>query len=233
MDCHGIVTRGRHGVSGLLDKLELAVRDGDREAVVADVSEALEAGQSPREILADGLVPGLRQLGQMFKDGQAYLPEILISVRAMNAGLEILQPLLAGDLPPSKGVVVLGTVEGDLHDIGKRLVGMLLRGNGFHVVDLGVDVNARAFADAVAEHQADIVALSALLTTTTPQFGDVLDALTARGLRGTVRVMVGGAPVSQALADEIGADGYADDCILAVDEAERLLTCGAPEGNGV
>ena len=217
-------------MSERLEGIELAVRDGDRDAVVREVKRALDSGLSPRVVLAEGLVPGLRQLGQMFKDGQAYLPEILISVRAMNAGLEILQPSLSGDLPPSKGVVVLGTVEGDLHDIGKRLVGMLLGGNGFEVVDLGVDVNAETFASAVIDHQADIVALSALLTTTTPQFGRVLDALARRSLRKRVLVMVGGAPVSRTLAAEIGADGYADDCILAVDEAERLLAERAEGG---
>jgi 5-methyltetrahydrofolate--homocysteine methyltransferase len=232
MDRARLVGPRRHVVTRALERLKSAVRDGDRDGVVREVRAALESGVPPRAVLADGLVPGLRQLGQMFKDGQAYLPEILISVRAMNAGLEILQPGLSGDVPPSRGVVVLGTVEGDLHDIGKRLVGMLLRGNGFNVVDLGVDVSAQAFVDAVAEHQADIIALSALLTTTTPQFREVLDALTERGLRRAVRVMVGGAPVSRAMADEIGADGYADDCILAVDEAERLLTAGAAAGGG-
>lgn len=216
----------------LFERLTAAVRDGDRDAVARDVRQALEAGEAPRTVLTEGLIPGLRQMGELFKDGHAYLPEILISVRAMNTGLEILRPHLAGDAPPGKGVVVLGTVEGDLHDIGKRLVGMLLRGNGFEVVDLGVDVSARSFAAAADEHGADIVALSALLTTTTPEFDRVLEALAVRGLRERVLVMVGGAPVSRALAAEIGADGFADDCILAVDEAERLMAVrhagGAP-----
>jgi 5-methyltetrahydrofolate--homocysteine methyltransferase len=207
-----------------LHLLATAVSDGDRTAVVGLVEQALVAGVAPRLILTEGLVPGLERLGRLFKDGQAYLPEILISVRAMSAGLEALRPLLAGDAPPGRGVVVLGTVEGDLHDIGKRLVGMLLGGHGFEVVDLGADVSAERFAQAAEEHGADIVALSALLTTTTPQFRRVIDALAARGLRGRVCVMVGGAPVSRALAVEIGAEGYADDCIQAVDEAERLLS---------
>jgi len=214
------------------ESLTAAVRDGDRDVVAHEVGQALEAGEQPRTVLTEGLVPGLRQMGDLFKDGHAYLPEILISVRAMNAGLEILRPYLAGDEPRGKGVVVLGTVEGDLHDIGKRLVGMLLSGNGFEVVDLGVDTSAESFAAAAEEHGADIVALSALLTTTTPEFGRVLEALAARGLRERVLVMVGGAPVSRALAEEIGADGFADDCILAVDEAERLMAArhegGAP-----
>jgi len=210
-------------VTETLDHIATAVRDGDRAAVIDLVRDALAAGAAPRTVLSEGLVPGLEQLGQLFKDGQAYLPEILISVRAMSAGLELLQPLLGSDAPPGRGVVVLGTVEGDLHDIGKRLVGMLLTGNGFDVVDLGADVSAERFAVAVEEHDADIVALSALLTTTTPEFGHVIRALEERGLRERVAVMVGGAPVSRALADEIGAEGFADDCILAVDEAQRLL----------
>jgi 5-methyltetrahydrofolate--homocysteine methyltransferase len=210
-------------VSTSFEDIAAGVRDGDRAAVTRRVQQALDAGASPRDVLEQGLVPGLTQLGQLFKDGQAYLPEILISVRAMTAGLELLRPLLAADAPPARGVVVLGTVEGDLHDIGKRLVGMLLGGNGFEVVDLGADVTAEAFADAAADAGADIVALSALLTTTTPQFRRVLDELAARGLRDRVAVMIGGAPVSRALADEIGADGFAEDCILAVDEAQRLL----------
>jgi len=210
-------------VSELLETIAAAVCDGDRDTAARGVEEALRDGMSAAEILTAGLVPGLQRLGRLFKDGQAFLPEILISVRAMDTGLALLQPKLAGDAPPSKGTVVLGTVEGDLHDIGKRLVGMLLRGNGFNVVDLGVDVSAEAFAAAAAENKADIVALSALLTTTTPQFRRVLDALAEAGLRERVVVMVGGAPVSRALADEVGAEGCADDCILAVDEAERLV----------
>jgi 5-methyltetrahydrofolate--homocysteine methyltransferase len=184
----------------------------------------------PQTVLDEGLVTGLRQLGELIKDGQAFLPEILISVRAMDAGLAVLQPHLAGHAAPSRGTVVVGTVEGDLHDIGKRLVAMLLRGNGYALVDLGVDVAADAFVEAAAGHGADIVALSALLTTTTPQFSRVIAALSDSGLRRRVKVMVGGAPVSRALADEVGADGFADDCVLAVDEAERLLGSTAAEG---
>jgi len=217
-------------VSKVIETVVAAVRDGDRESAVGGVEAALAAGTPPQTVLDQGLVAGLRQLGELFKDGQAFLPEILISVRAMDAGLGILQPLLAGDTAPTKGTIVIGTVEGDLHDIGKRLVAMLLRGNGYEVVDLGVDVAAHAFVEAAAEHDAGIVALSALLTTTTPQFSHVIAALAEAGVRGRVTVMVGGAPVSRALADEVGADGFADDCVLAVEEAERLL--GDQPGGG-
>ncbi len=190
---------------------------------MASVKAAVAAGDSPADVLSEGLIPGMQELGDLFKDGQAFLPEILISVRAMKMGLDELQPRLVGQAPLGKGTVVLGTVEGDLHDIGKNLVGMLLRGNGFDVVDLGVDVSAERFVAAAREHGADIVALSALLTTTTPQFKRVIDALEAAGVRAAVKVMVGGAPVSAALAREVGADGQADDCITAVDEAARLV----------
>jgi len=203
--------------------LAAAVRDGDQQRTVELVAQALAGGTPAQAILADGLIPGMQQLGLLFKDGQAFLPEILISSRAMTCGLEELRPHLEESATPHKGTVVLGTVEGDLHDIGKKLVAMLLGGNGFRVVDLGVDVSAGAFVDAARDHAADIVALSALLTTTTPQFGRVVEALVSAGLRADVRVMVGGAPVSAALADEVGADGFAADCVAAVDEAERLV----------
>ncbi len=203
--------------------LAAAVRDGDRSAAVARTQAALDEGISPERILAEGLVPGIQALGELFKDGQAFLPEILVSARAMDQALDVLRPHLAGGEVATRATVVIGTVEGDLHDIGKNLVGMLLGANGFAVVDLGADVSAERFAEAAVDEGADIVALSALLTTTTPQFREVLSALDAAGARAAVKVMIGGAPVSQALADEVGADGFAEDCIAAVEEADRLL----------
>ncbi len=203
--------------------LQAAVRDGDQHETRRLVQVAIADGLPPAEILSEGLIPGMQQLGELFKDGQAFLPEILISARAMSRGLEELRPRLTGVATPDRGTVVLGTVEGDMHDIGKRLVGMLLEGNGFTVVDLGVDVSAADFAEAAGEHVADVVALSALLTTTTPQFAKVVEAIAAAGLGATVKVMVGGAPVTEALAAEVGADGFAPDCVTAVDEATRLV----------
>jgi 5-methyltetrahydrofolate--homocysteine methyltransferase len=203
--------------------LQAAVRDGDQHEASRLVQVALADGAPPAEILSKGLIPGMQQLGELFKDGHAFLPEILISARAMSRGLEELRPHLIGVATPDRGTVVLGTVQGDLHDIGKRLVGMLLEGNGFTVVDLGVDVSAETFAEAARDHAADVVALSALLTTTTPQFRYVLDAISAADLRDTVKVMVGGAPVTAELAAEVGADGFAPDCVAAVDEAARLV----------
>jgi 5-methyltetrahydrofolate--homocysteine methyltransferase len=206
-----------------LEEISRAVCDGDQHEVVRLVREAIVAGLPAPEVLSEGLIPGMQKLGSRFKDGQAFLPEILISARAMNRGLDELRPHLAGREGPATGTVVLGTVEGDLHDIGKNLVGMLLSGNGFTVVDLGVDVGAAAFVAAAREHDADVVALSALLTTTTPQFRKVVQALDEAGLRTTVAVMIGGAPVTRELAVEVGAEGFADDCVSAVDEAARLV----------
>lgn len=214
-------------MGGVLEEVGRAVSDGDQVEVVRLVRQALDEGVPAPAILSGGLIPGMQELGARFKDGQAFLPEILISARAMNKGLEELRPHLAGHEGPAKGTVILGTVEGDLHDIGKNLVGMLLSGNGFAVVDLGVDVGPAAFVAAAREQGADVVALSALLTTTTPQFRKVVQALDEAGLRGSVAVMIGGAPVTKELAAEVGADGFADDCVSAVDEAARLVARGA------
>ncbi len=203
--------------------LSQAVQGGDDKKVVQLVKEALTEGLPATAILEKGLVPGVQALGQLFKDGQVYLPEILISTRAMDRGLEILQPHLSGVDIHQKGTVVLGTVDGDLHDIGKNLVGMMLRSNGFNVVDAGVDVSADCFASTAKESNADIVAISGLLTTTMTYFPVVIEALEKAELKGKVKVMIGGAPVSRAYADEIGAEGFAEDCASAVDEATRLM----------
>jgi len=203
--------------------LSQAVQDGDDKKAVQLVKEALAEGLPAMDILEKGLVSGVQALGQLFKDGQVYLPEILISIRAMNKGLEELQPHLAGVDIHQKGTVVLGTVAGDLHDIGKNLVGMMLGSNGFNVVDVGVDVSADSFASAAKESNADIVAMSGLLTTTITYFPTVIEALGKVGLKNKVKVMIGGAPVTRGLADEIGAEGFAEDCASAVDEAARLM----------
>ncbi len=209
-------------MAGSLNALAEAVQEGDDKKAVQLVREALDGGTPALDILDQGLVPGVRALGQLFKDGQAYLPEILISTRAMNRGLDVLQPHLAGIEVHTKGTVVIGTAEGDLHDIGKNLVAMMLSSNGFNVIDAGVDVTPEAFVAAAGENDADIVAVSGLLTTTMTNFPRVVDALNAAGL-GKVRVMIGGAPVTRAYADEIGAAGFAEDCASGVDEALRLM----------
>ena len=203
--------------------LSQAVQDGDDKKVVQMVKEALAEGRLAMDILDKGLVPGVQALGQLFKDGQVYLPEILISTRAMDRGLEVLKPHLAGADIHKKGTVVLGTVEGDLHDIGKNLVGMMLGSNGFNIVDAGVDVSADSFVSAAKESSADIVAMSGLLTTTITYMPRVIEALEKAGLKNKVKVMIGGAPVNRAYADEIGAEGFAEDCASAVDEAARMM----------
>jgi len=206
-----------------LDTISQAVQEGDDKKAVEFVKAALAGGTPAMDILEKGLVPGVQALGRLFKEGQVYLPEILISTRAMNRGVEQLKPHLAGVDIHTKGTVVLGTVEGDLHDIGKNLVRMMLDSNGYNVVDLGVDVSPDAFVSAARENSADIVAMSALLTTTMTCFPLAVEALQKAGLKSKVKVLIGGAPVSRAYADEIGAEGFAEDCTSAVDEAARLM----------
>ena len=203
------------------------VQNGNQELVTKTVDEALGTGLAPEEILSKGLVPGIQALGKLFKDGHAYLPEILISARAMRSGTEKLRPHLDTKDIQKKGTVVVGTVEGDMHDIGKNLVKMMLESNGYEVHDLGADVTADSFAQATREVNADIVAASALLTTTMTMIPDVVAALTEAGLKNKVKIMIGGAPITRQFADEIGAEGYADDCASAVDEADRLMKLAA------
>ena len=200
-----------------------AVKNGDEKQTVDSVDAALSAGIAAGDILSQGLVPGIQALGQLFKDGQAYLPEILISARAMRSGTEKLKPLLAGEDVQKKGTVVVGTVEGDMHDIGKNLVKMMLESNGYDVHDLGVDVSADAFAAEAKSTGADIVATSALLTTTMTIIPDISKALETAGVRSKVKMLIGGAPITRQFADEVGVEGYADDCASAVDEADRLM----------
>jgi 5-methyltetrahydrofolate--homocysteine methyltransferase len=207
----------------ILEMISSAVRKGNHEEAVKLVRDALNNTMTPADILSKGLVKGIQALGESFKDGQVFLPEILISVRAMNRGLEALKPHLIESDIPKRGVVVLGTVEGDLHDIGKNLVRMMLEGNGYQVFDLGVDVKIGSFIDAVRKHKADILAMSSLLTTTIQGFRKVIEALDDAGMRNNLKVMVGGAPVTRAYADEIRAEGFAEDCVTAVDEADRLV----------
>lgn len=203
------------------------VQNGNEKLVTQTVDEALGAGIEPGKILSQGLVPGIQALGRLFKDGQVYLPEILISARAMRSGTEKLKPHLAAKDIQKKGTVVVGTVEGDMHDIGKNLVKMMLESNGYEVHDLGVDISADSFAKATSDVSADIVATSALLTTTMIIIPDIVTALEKAGLKKRVKVMIGGAPITRQFADEIGAEGYADDCASAVDEADRLMKLAA------
>ncbi len=198
---------------------------GDRETVARLTQEGLARAMDPKDLIFKGLIPGMDVVGEKFRRNEYYVPQVLLSARAMYAGLDLLKPLLtASGTADYLGRVVIGTAQGDLHDIGKNLVAMMLEGAGFKVVNLGRDVAPEAFVAAVEEHQANIVGISALMTTTMPAMKRTIDALIKAGLRERVKVMVGGAPVTQAFANEIGADGYAKDSTLAVVKAKELVS---------
>jgi 5-methyltetrahydrofolate--homocysteine methyltransferase len=205
-----------------LEGISVALIDGKREVVAAKVKQAIDEGVPPGTILNKGLVAGMSVVGERFRKNIIYVPEVLIAARAMKAGLALLKPLLEESGVEPVGVVVIGTVKGDLHDIGKNLVCMMLQGGGFEVIDLGTDVSAEKFVEAARQHKAKVVAMSALLTTTMPQMAAVVKAVQQAGLKN-VRCMIGGAPVTQSYADEIGANGYAPDAASAVDLAESLV----------
>ena len=206
-----------------LQKIADAVIVGNREEVAQLTQAAVDGGVSPADIINQGLIAGMAVVGTKFKANEFYVPEVLIAARAMHAGMDIVKPLLAGTGAKPRGVVVIGTVKGDLHDIGKNLVSMMLEGGGWEVIDLDVDVAPEKFVACVSEQAPQLVALSALLTTTMPSMKDTIDALSAAGVRGNVKVVSGGAPVTQEYADEIGADGYAPDAASAVDKANELI----------
>ena len=199
---------------------------GDKETVARLTREGLAESLDAKELIFRGLIPGMDVVGEKFRRNEYYVPQVLLSARAMYAGLDLLKPLITASARADDylGVVVIGTAQGDLHDIGKNLVAMMLEGAGFKVVNLGRDVAPEVFVQAVQEHGATIVGISALMTTTMPGMKRTIDALVRAGLRARVKVMVGGAPVSQAFADEIGADGYARDSTLAVVKAKALVS---------
>ncbi len=207
----------------LIQAIYDGIVDGARAVVTQKVQEALDAHLDPQLILNQGLVAAMAKVGQLFEDGEYFVPEMLVSARAMQEGLNLLKPhLLAGDIKPM-GKVVAGTVKGDLHDIGKNLVCMMLEGAGFTIQDLGADVSPDAFVEAVRQGDVDLVAMSALLTTTMSNMKVTIQALEEAGLRGQVKVMIGGAPVTEAYAQQIGADGYAPDASRAVKLAQKLI----------
>ena len=205
------------------EPLKQAIIDGNADTALALTGALLAAGASAREILDEALLPGMEVVGVRMREGECFIPEVLLSARVMQACLDLLRPHMAAGEEAGLGTVVLGTVEGDLHDIGKNLVGMLLQGAGFTVVNLGTGVTAAAFVAAAEEHGARIVGMSALLTTTLPHMAETIAALKAAGLRERVKVMVGGAPVTAAFAEEIGADGYGANAGMAVERAKELV----------
>ena len=210
-------------MDAVLQSIYDEVINGNRAAVESGVQQAMQAGLPPASILNDALIGAMQEVGDRFERQEFYVPEMLVAARAMQSGLTLLKPLLVSSGVPTAGKVVLGTVKGDLHDIGKSLVGMMLEGAGFEVIDLGTDVGPEKFGEAVRQHQPQLVGLSALLTTTMQNMKSTLEALEDLGVRGQVKVMIGGAPVTDAFAKQIGADGYAPDASRAVALAKALL----------
>ncbi len=208
-----------------MDKFEevsAVLQKGNMPEVVRLCNEMVEENVSPKEIL-DALLSGMNIIGGKFKNNEVFVPEVLIAARAMNGGLEVIRPLLEKQGVEPIGKVVIGTVKGDLHDIGKNLVKMMMVGAGFDVIDIGVDVPVERYIQAIEDNNVDILCMSALLTTTMPVMKDVIEAVEAKGLRDKVKIMVGGAPVTQEFADEIGADLYTKDAATAASEAKKLM----------
>ncbi len=208
----------------LLNEISEALQAGDLDTVKEKVSQGLKEDYEPRELLNEGLLKGMGIIGEKFKNNEVFVPEVLIAARAMNGGMEILKPKLVETGVKSIGKVVMGTVAGDLHDIGKNLVKMMMEGSGFEVVDLGTDVSPEAFSQAVKEHKPDIVGLSALLTTTMPVMEKVVNKLEEEGLRDDVIIMIGGAPITDKYCQKIKADAYAKDAATAATEAKAMVS---------
>lgn len=207
----------------VLEQLAKELFAGNAKGVAELTNKALAEGLKPSEVLNDGLIKGMNEVGVKFKANEIYVPEVLIAARAMKAGMEILKPKLieSGVEPVAK--MIIGTVKGDLHDIGKNLVAMMMEGAGFEIIDLGIDVPAEKFIQAVKEINPQVVGMSALLTTTMVQIKENIKAFQDAGVRNNVKVLIGGAPVTQKFTDEVGADGYAPDAASAVDKAKELL----------
>ncbi len=205
------------------EKFFKALSEGNMDTVKELTQGALQSGESAEAILKEGLIPAMDKIGRQFKINEIYIPEVLIAARAMHAGLAVLKPILAKSGSSSMGKVVLGTVKGDLHDIGKNLVGMMLEGAGFEIVDAGIDVPAEKFIQAAKEHKAQVIGMSSLLTTTMVQMKETIAKIKEAGLNPKVKTIIGGAPVTHEFAKQIGADGYAPDAASAVDMVKELL----------
>jgi corrinoid protein of di/trimethylamine methyltransferase len=210
-------------MSELYGKMSELLISGGIDEIKQLTQQALDGGAEAKEVLEGGLLPGMDVVGQRFKACEMFIPEVLRSAKTMQASMEILRPLLSEVDAAGAGMVIVGTVEGDLHDIGKNLVGMMLEGAGFRVVDLGTDVKPSDFVEAAKEHKPNIVGLSALLTTTMPKMGETVNALKEAGIRDQIKVMAGGAPVTQDFVDEIGADAYGSNATAAVEKAKSLV----------
>lgn len=209
--------------SEILELIQDDLYDGLADEVVESVKELLKRGMTPYDVLTKGLVAGMEIVGVDFRDGILFVPEVLMAAKAMKAGMELLRPLLVETGAPQIGTMVIGTVKGDIHDIGKNLVGMMMEGAGFNVINLGINNDVDKFLNAIHEHNPNILGMSALLTTTMPYMRVVIDALKEAGLRDKIIVLVGGAPLNEAFAEDIGADAYCRDAAVAVETAKTLL----------
>ena len=207
----------------LLEEISANLQAGKAKIVREKVQEAIDAGIPAADILNNGLMAGMNVIGQKFKNNEVFVPEVLVAARAMNRGVELLKPLLVQSGTKPVGKACIGTVQGDMHDIGKNLVRMMIEGKGFEVEDLGVDVSPEQFVDYIQSNDVDIVCLSSLLTTTMPNIGVTIKAIEEAGLRDSVKIMIGGAPVTQAFADEVGADAYTADAGSAAVRAVELV----------
>lgn len=205
------------------DDLSKAVISGDDDQVKTLTKSLIDSGVDPLEIINQGLIAGMNVVGVRFKKGDMFVPEVLMAARAMSEGINLVKPLISEGDMPSEGKVLIGTVKGDLHDIGKNLVAMMMESEGFTVINLGVDISPEQFVAAAKEHNADIIAMSALLTTTMVAMKDTIDLFEKEGLREKVRIIIGGAPVSEEFANEIGADGFAPDAASACELGKKLL----------
>ena len=211
-------------MADIYENIMTSLYHGEEDEVASLVRKALDDGLDPQDVLQNGLIAGMDQVGVDFKSGELFVPEVLVAARAMHAGMAVLRPLLAEGSKIGAGKLVVGTVQGDLHDIGKNLVKMMMEGAGFEIVDLGTDVKPQDFVEAVREHKPDLVGMSALLTTTMVNMKTTIEALQEAGLRDSVKIMVGGAPVTQEFATDIGADAFAPDAAAAVDIARELTS---------
>jgi 5-methyltetrahydrofolate--homocysteine methyltransferase len=214
-------------MSDIIETISKAIIDGNAQSVRDQVQEALDSGLNPDSILTDGMISAMAEVGRLFEEGQYYVPEMLVAARAMKEGLAVLRPYLSDDSASKTGTVIIGTVKGDLHDIGKNLVAMMMEGAGFEINDLGTDVAPERFIDAIKSNLAGsrqpIIAMSALLTTTMTNMQTIINGLIESGVRDKVKVMIGGAPVTEKYAEQIGADGYAPDASRAVTIAKQLI----------
>jgi corrinoid protein of di/trimethylamine methyltransferase len=211
-------------IEELLELMKEDLYDGYAEEVVEEVEEALSRGMTPYDVLTDGLVAGMQIVGVDFRDGVLFVPEVLMAAKAMKAGMSVLRPLLAETNAPKIGKMVIGTVKGDIHDIGKNLVVMMMEGAGFEVIDLGINQSVDQYLAAIEDHDPEILGMSALLTTTMPYMRVVIDALREAGIRDRLIVLVGGAPLNEAFAEDIRADAYCRDAAVAVDTAKKFMT---------